>query len=599
MAKKIILLLIAIVTALTCFAGISVSAAEIDYAFYVKGSGNKAVKTIEELVACFEDEDGTSHATYDGNTLYLNSSVVLTTPIVISDGTYSIDGQGCTIYRGFDGGALFGLDGTTTSPSLYFGVNLSDGEEWDGTRDGVNIILDGNIDEYKNNSLGIVAVKGQARFSARGKVIFKNSGSEIGSVVYAESVLDNSSDNTLRSPSVAMFNTLVTGCETTEGGAIYLNCESDASQVILEKVTFKSNKSSTAALSGYGSCLRAEGGTTTITSCVFDSCEANFGGALYVNGKMTVTGSSFTYNSATENGGAIYLSDKADAVFDANTVSNNTAGKSGGAISNGGELTIKGVSYVMDNTAGENGGGVYNTGTLRIEEVNLVSNTAAKLGGGVFCAHDTSKLIMSGGEIKTNKAKYAAGVYCSGELNMTGGGIAKNKGEAPQVVLKRDSVIAANALISGNDVVALCRTEKSDGSYYYPHVDVNAKLRDGVSIKIGLYSEKTDSDGQVTKYKNITTNSARIYECKVDIEEHTKGCFDVQSRGLLSYSLLKDGTVSVRFIFLPLWAWLLIALGALAVVCVIFRKRIINLVLSLKNKLKKKKAPIVHHKKRK
>ena len=598
MAKKLILLFTVVLIFTACVTAIPSSAAEIDFAVHVKGGGKEPVKTVEQLVACFDDEYGVSHAEAEGNTVYLKDDVVLLTPIVISYGTYMLDGRGCTVYRGYADGALIGLDGTKDSPSLFIGSAVREGETWDPLTDEPNITLDGNMGEYPANGIGLIYVKGQASLGVSGKTVFRNSAADRGAAIYMESYEDGTSDNTLRSPSVDIQNTGFTGCNTVEGGILYVDCEDYSATLDIKKSAFKNNSAAQASLSGLGSCIRSEGGTVTVSDSTFEACEANYGGSLYINSKCTVDNTSFTYGGATDEGGAIYVAEDGELMLDTVKVSNNTVGKMGGGISSYGIVTVKGMSFIMDNTADGYGGGIYNEGTLNIEEVNLVGNVSKTVGGGIFSEGERSAINISGGEIKNNKAKFVAALYCEGKLTMSAGGIAKNKSDFPQVLLKKDSDISASALISGDDVVGLCRTEVSDGVYYYPYVEVSKELREGVLIKIAVCNEKTDKNGVITGYKNITSNGSRIFYCPVEIEEKCAAWFDVQSRGLLSYSLKDSGTVSVRFIFLPIWAWLLIALAIALAVCFVFRKRIFELVKNIRGKFKKKKAPIVHHKKR-
>jgi predicted outer membrane repeat protein len=598
MAKKIILLFTVVLIFTACFTSIPSSAAEIDFAIHVKGGGKEPVKTVEQLAACFDDEYGVSHADVEGSTVYLKDDVVLLTPIVISYGTYTLDGRGCTVYRGFSDGALIGLDGTKDSPSLYIGSSVREGETWEPLTDEPNITFDGNMSQYPVNGIGLIVVKGQAALGVSGKTVFRNSAADRGAAIYMESYEDGTADNTLRSPDLIVNATGFTGCSTVDGGILYVECEDDSATLSINGAVFKNNSSAQEALSGLGSCVRSEGGTVSISASTFEACEANYGGSIYINSTCTIDNSTFTYGGATDEGGAIYVAKDGDMTLDTVTVSNNTAGKKGGGISNYGLLTVKGMSFIMDNTADGYGGGVYNEGTLNIDEVNLVGNVSKTVGGGIFSEGERSIINMNGGEIKNNKAKYVAALYCEGKLTMSAGGIAKNKSDFPQVLLKKDADISANALISGGDTVGLCRTEVSDGVYYYPVIEVSKELREGVLIKIALCSEKTDKNGGIVAYNNITSNNSRIFSCPAELEEKCAAWFEVQSRGLLSYTLKDGGTVSVKFIFLPIWAWLLIVFAIVIAVCFVFRAKIFEVIQKIIAKFKKKKTPIIHHKKR-
>ena len=172
MAKKIILLFVTVMLFAIGFAAIEANAAAIDYAVYVKGGENKIVKSMEELVDCFKDQEGDAFAHVDPqqpNKLILENDVVLTSPIVIKGGMYIIDGQGCTLYRGFEGGSLIGLDGSEEATALYLGATVKEGESW--SMDMPNLTVDGNSGQYPNNTIGCIAAKGQVTIGISGKVV--------------------------------------------------------------------------------------------------------------------------------------------------------------------------------------------------------------------------------------------------------------------------------------------------------------------------------------------------------------------------------------------------------------------------------------------
>ena len=614
MAKKLLLLLIAMTVLMGCVTLIPSNAADgINEAFYVQGgdwideaTGKKVViDTPEKLVKCFYDPTADEQCAefYDGVIHFTVPYIVLTSPIIISDGSYVINGDGCTIFRGFEGGALIGLNGVSGNPSLSIGEAVAKGQSWSENTSEPVLTFDGNSEEFRDNQLGIFAVSGQATLSISGQVVIKNSVSQTGAAIYAGYAEDNSADNTIRSPSVIISDSVIRDCVSNEGGTVMLNGLNSYGELYAENVTFKSNKAISEDLSGYGGAMRTEGGVVELINCAFEKNEANRGGAMYICSEGTATNCSFTENKSTEEGGAICgrVIDNVgvcNVKFESVSINNNSTSGIGGAVSNYGSMKITGYSYVQDNNAKGSGGGIYNDGILEIESINLIGNKSDSVGGGIYCTRN-SKNVITDGEIRVNESKYVGGVYCAGEFKMTGGAIGKNKSDFPQVLFKKDAIISKNANISGEDVVGLCLTEKSDGSEFIPYVRVEEALRDGVLINIAICSESTDSNGDITGYKNITKNGSRIYDGKAEIMEETADRFAIQSKGLLSFSLKDDGTLSVKFVFLPIWAWVLIALGIIEIVCLILRKQIVRGIKALRLKFKKKKEPIVHHKKRK
>ena len=125
---------------------------------------------------------------------------------------------------------------------------------------------------------------------------------------------------------------------------------------------------------------------------------AAYGGGLCVfNGTFTKTGGEIDVNTATSNGGGLYV------------YNNGTFNMSGG--------------YIDGNTAESGGGGVYNNGTFTMS-FGAIQNNTAESGGGVYVYGTNSTFTMTGGTIggtvtsTANKASDGGGVYVySGTFN--------------------------------------------------------------------------------------------------------------------------------------------------------------------------------------
>lgn len=107
------------------------------------------------------------------------------------------------------------------------------------------------------------------------------------------------------------------------------------------------------------------------------------------DGAVYVANSTFTENQAT-NGGAIYNSGDQDKAgnaaalyVDNSTFSGNTAAEKGGAIFNGGDLTLQGGT-VSGNSSVARGGSIYNTGKLTVDNVTFDQNTTSTGDGGAI-----------------------------------------------------------------------------------------------------------------------------------------------------------------------------------------------------------------------
>lgn len=102
------------------------------------------------------------------------------------------------------------------------------------------------------------------------------------------------------------------------------------------------------------------------------------------NGKVNITNSTFSKNTAMlkdhslQQGGAI--TNGGEMTITGSTFEDNTANKRGGAIFNSGTLTVNGGSF--DGNKAGNGGAIYNAtnATLKITGTSFTNNTAAGWG---------------------------------------------------------------------------------------------------------------------------------------------------------------------------------------------------------------------------
>lgn len=184
-----------------------------------------------------------------------------------------------------------------------------------------------------------------------------------------------------------------------DGGAIYLGSEAKL------KITGTEFTGNTATSDGGAIATRntqqsnATSALTILDSTFTSNTAGRTGGAIYANvwhdvtgeSYVTIDGSKFISNSARD-GGAIYndaITEKiGNIVLSNSSFTGNTATQYGGAVYNTGTLTVNGGSSFTGNTAtAERGGAIYNTGTLNINGtadnyITFDSNTA-RVGGAV------------------------------------------------------------------------------------------------------------------------------------------------------------------------------------------------------------------------
>ena len=181
---------------------------------------------------------------------------------------------------------------------------------------------------------------------------------------------------------------------------------------------------------GYGSVKDSNG----------NLLDAN-GGAMFIGKKLEIkstNGSVNIYDNCASNGGAIYLTEKADLCIDANTnrgsnvymnIFDNVAKHNGGAISTRGSISsfkyvnlFRNLAQGEDNTAGNGGGiykanGTYNNEVTGIQDIKLTYNKAKSLGGAIYNEGN----VTSGNAVAINgsSAIYGSALYNAGTFNVS------------------------------------------------------------------------------------------------------------------------------------------------------------------------------------
>ena len=155
------------------------------------------------------------------------------------------------------------------------------------------------------------------------------------------------------------------------GGAVY----NDGKLTITDS-TFTGNSTKKSA-----GAIKNEGVMVIIDSTFTSNTTTSYGGAIYNTSDLTITDSTFTSNTASNYGGAIYNAD--DLTITGSTFTNNVA-KQGGAILNSGTVQVTDAVFT-DNTLSSSsgkGGNLYNSaGSAVLERTLFKANNTAQLNG--------------------------------------------------------------------------------------------------------------------------------------------------------------------------------------------------------------------------
>ncbi|WP_171824066.1 beta strand repeat-containing protein [Methanobacterium formicicum] len=176
-------------------------------------------------------------------------------------------------------------------------------------------------------------------------------------------------------------------------------------------------------------------GDLTLTGCTFTSNSASSAGAVMNTGTMNITGCTFNGNNATnEVGGAILntgLLNINDSTFTGNTADDD--GEAGGAIFNeGGTINIKNSTFTS-NTADLSGGAIYsyNEGVLNIAD-SVFSSNYAQAGGALVnrgnstitnTIFDSNRAEDGGAIINNQNMTITSSTFTGNQADMFGGAI--------------------------------------------------------------------------------------------------------------------------------------------------------------------------------
>ena len=366
---------------------------------------------------------------YNGGTLAVTNSTFSgnTGSGISNDGTLTVAGStfsGNT--SSYGGGGIFTVRAATITGSTFSGNHASD--------------IGGGIATYFFDHPSDVLTVTNSTFSSNESY----SGGGIGHLLNGGLVIAGSTftDNVAEEGGALSFSgrTLtVTGSAFTtnraakKGGGIALRTYPFASMRITES-TFTGNvayyDTVGPAFGGNGGGIHREGSPLVVTNCTFTNNAANYrgGGGIYDYGYGD-GGGIYSVSSGSSGSNA---TDSSDALtVTGSTFSGNTAARNGGAISSGdgtntgGTLTVTN-STLRDNTATAGGGGIYRSSLLTLTDSTLSGNTAY-LGGGLY------------GD--TNRGTTMTNTTLSGNTALTdGGGVATRGG----------SLVLRSVTIAGN-----------------------------------------------------------------------------------------------------------------------------------------------------
>ena len=356
------------------------------------------------------------------------------------------------------------------------------------------ITLDGNREYIEANNLesGALVVSYGGQVEIKDNVVIKNNinNNEVG---YGGAVL------VYNSSEVANISATFENCHSTNGGGAvaiigteigalgsFKNCSSEGNGgavYLAPELPAEASASISAMhkLYGNGSNVKpmadridTEGDYEISEDVVFEGCgdAGADGGALYVNGNLTISGNPTFTGNLGYNGGAIFGDGDVIILGDA-LFTENTANSEGGAIYCDENVEISGDATFTSNTARSNGGAIYSCGDLTISGDPTFDENSAETDGGAIYASGGDITITGSATFDENCTGMLGGaIYSYGAVTISGKSVFKSNytGEfgnsndfggaiyAASIVLSGDSTFSSN--YANYDGGAICATEQ-------------------------------------------------------------------------------------------------------------------------------------------
>lgn len=355
--------------------------------------------------------------------MFLSSDNTLSVPVTIDKLTvdggtltspaagrhFKINGGGTatfsqtTLKGGANSGGVDVVGGTATFNETTFDGNKATGDGGAVKVDGGKAEFTGGT-KFQNNSAtanggGLYAANGaDVKFDA---VTFTGNSAKNGGAIYV-----NSGVLTLPEGVVLRGNDA-----TDSGGAVYAASGVD---VKFGAATFEGNHSKKKGGAVYVSESITVNENVTFQKNGVDGTDG-MGGAIYSVKDVTLQKAAFTENSS-EKGGAVYA--KGVVIGDSSTFSGNTATDTGGAVYSEGRRDARSRfsdTLFENNSAGDNGGALY-VGDVDISKVTFENNKALKKqGGAIFFAPEGIADIQSAAFDENHANDMGGALYVTGD----------------------------------------------------------------------------------------------------------------------------------------------------------------------------------------
>ncbi len=295
-------------------------------------------------------------------------------------------------------------------------------------------------------------------------------------------------------------------------------------QVVTNSATYENKIFTVDSSSSYDGAIFVDSGELTVTNSDFiNSVSGAYGGGIstYKGKKISVSGSTFTGNTAGELGGAIYNDSVAE--ISNSSFTSNTANKEGGAIWNENSLTILANTVFEGNRAADIGGAICNSlnaEQLTIKKGIVFKNNISDHDGGAI-GNYSGAIIAEGAKFIGNKAQTG-----TSDTNAVGGGaislgavssLSLNEAEFTNnesgynggAIGTRSGLVANNSSAKLDILNSTFTGNKATGTATSTSAGQTLKGGNGGAIDNHFYNSETNS-GYVTVADSIFTSNTAI-----------------------------------------------------------------------------------------
>lgn len=285
-----------------------------------------------------------------------------------------------------------------------------------------------------------------------------NSAGLRGGAIYSSSVTvtnctftDNSASNfggAISSYSITATNCAFTDNSTTSGygGAIYASSAVTAKNCILSRNTASS-----------GGAISSS--SVTAMNCMLSRNMASDGGAIRASSSVITTNCTFTENSASTSGGAIYSFSSSSSVAATNCTFTENTSRAGGAISSASSsslvtVTATNCTFTSNSATSGSGGAISSSSTsFTVAHCTFTGNSATSGYGGAISSSSSKSFMVTNCTFTNNYASSLGGAIYSFSITATNCTFTDNSvtsGSGGGGAIFSFSVAATNCMLSRN-----------------------------------------------------------------------------------------------------------------------------------------------------